>query len=487
MTTLPLVPLPRTVVETGTPLPLTPGEPRLALPEGWDRAGAYAVELLAGRSVALTVELADLVGEAHELRTGPEGIEVRAGAEVGAFRALTTLAQLLDVAGDALPGVEVADEPRFPHRGVMLDVARHWLSPDEVCRFVDLAAAYKLDVLHLHLTDDQGWRLPVPEWPALAEVGGRGAVGGDPARAYAPEELARIVQHAADRFVTVVPETDMPGHTNAALAACPELNPDGVAPAPRTDTEVGYSSLDVRSETTWAFVRDVLAAAAAAFPGAPLHIGGDETLETPHDDYVAFVARASGAVTALGRRLVVWEEAAAAVLPPGSLVQVWHRGTEGARAAQAAVAQGCGLVLSPADRTYLDLKYDEGFPLGLTWAGTLPLRQAYDWDPVTLLDGVDPAAVEGVEAALWSETLRTLADVETMALPRLLATAEVGWSAQERRDWAGFRERVAACSPGWTRRGRHWHPADGVDWPAAPPRPPGLPGGTGPATGRLPA
>ena len=409
------------------------------------------------------------LGPGDEL--GPEGyrLEVRGGearieaeSAAGRFYAEQTLRALSR--GGAPPDVSIADRPRFAWRGVMLDVARHFFGVGDVCRLIDHLAAYKLNVLHLHLSDDQGWRLAIERWPRLTEIGGRGAVGGDPGGFYTQDDYRAIVRHAAERHVTVVPEIDTPGHVQAALASYPELA-DGASAEPYTGVEVGFSSLDVHSDLTYRFLGDVLAELAALTPGEFLHVGGDEAHSTSHEDYLEFMARVQPLVAAQGKRLAGWEEIASAPLRAGSVVQYWNTGNErGHDLARAAVAQGAQLVMSPGDRVYLDMKYDASTPLGQDWAGLVEVRDSYDWDPATLVEAVGEDAVLGVEAPVWTETLRTLQDVETMLFPRVCAVAEVAWTPQEARDWDDFRARVAAEAAGWNTAGVAYTPSPQIDW-----------------------
>jgi hexosaminidase len=399
---------------------------------------------------------------------GPEGyrLEVRGGrasveaeTDAGRFYAEQTLRRLS--AGD----VVIADRPRFAWRGAMLDVARHFFGVEDVCRVIDHLSAYKLNVLHLHLSDDQGWRLAIDAWPRLAEHGGSTAVGGGDGGFYTQDDFRAIVAYAAERFVTVVPEIGTPGHVQAALASHPELG--GLGPVELyTGTDVGFSSLDVHAERTYRFLDDVLGELAALTPGAFLHIGGDEAHSTSHEDYVTFMGRVQPLVAAHGKRVAGWEEIASAPLSEGAAVQLWNtRNPRGHDLARAAVAQGARIVMSPADRVYLDMKYDADTPLGLDWAGHVEVRDSYDWDPATLVDGVGEDAVLGVEAALWTETIATLRALETMLLPRLCAVAEVAWSPAGTRDWDGFRERVAAEGPRWDAAGVAYHRSPQIPWP----------------------
>jgi len=411
-------------------------------------------------------------GLAPDDELGPEGyrLEVRdgrarieAGGDAGRFYAGQTL-RALSGAGPP-PDVSIADRPRFAWRGAMLDVARHFFGVEDVRRLIDHLAAYKLNVLHLHLSDDQGWRIAIDRWPRLAEQGGRTAVGGDPGGFYTQDDYRAIVRYAGERFVTVVPEIDTPGHTHAALCAHPELA-KGRRAEPYTGVEVGFSSLDAHADLTYRFLGEVFAEVAALTPGPYLHIGGDEAHSTSAEDYLAFMARVQPLVAALGKTLVGWEEIASAPLQTGSVVQYWNTMNErGHDLARAAVAQGARLVMSPADRVYLDMKYDAATPLGQEWAGHVEVRDSYDWDPATLVDAVGEDAILGVEAPLWTETLRTFGDVETMLFPRLCAVAEVAWTPQERRDWDDFRSRLASQAPQWETGGVAYTRSPQVDWP----------------------
>jgi hexosaminidase len=342
-----------------------------------------------------------------------------------------------------------ADTPRYEWRGVMLDVARHFFCVDEVKRFIDVIARYGLNRLHLHLTDDQGWRIEIESWPRLAEVGGLSAVGGGPGGWYTQDEYAQLVAFAAARGVVVVPEIDLPGHVNAALVAYPELAPPDYSPAPYTGTDVGFSSLDTMSERTYEFVDEVVREVAALTPGPYFHIGGDEAAATV--GYTRFVERVGEIVQRHGKRLVGWEEVAQAKLPPGSIVQHW----KDRKLAERAIAQGASLIMSPGSRTYFDMKYDPTTVLGTTWAGYVGVRDAYEWDPGDVL---------GVEAAVWTETLETFADVELMAFPRLLALAEVAWSPAEQRDWQDFRVRLAEHEPQLAALGVNFFRSPEIPW-----------------------
>ncbi|GGL02283.1 family 20 glycosylhydrolase [Mangrovihabitans endophyticus] len=402
--------------------------------------------------------------EGYELVIAQHGVTLRAAAPAGLSAGAQTLAQLADRNG-RLPGGRIVDRPRLPFRGAMLDLARHFFTVDEIKRYIDEIVVFKINHLHLHLTDDQGWRLEIPGWPRLTEVSGGAGTGVDGAGPgfLRAKEYADVVAYAAERFVTVVPEIDMPGHVHAAQVAYPELAGRDEPIAPRTDTEVGYSSLLAGCDVTYAFAEDVIREVARLTPGPFLHIGGDEAQATTRADYQTFLSRVLPLVGKYGKRVVGWHEMAAVDLPEAAVVQYWRIEPADDGVARAA-ARGSKVIMSPADRTYLDMKYDPDCRLGLEWAGMLDVERAYRWDPAERLPGVGEEALLGVEAPLWSETLRSMADAEFMTFPRLAATAEVGWSPRARRDWDSFRRRLASFGPRWTARGVAFHRASAIDW-----------------------
>jgi hexosaminidase len=450
------------------------------------RSTGHALPLETGDAdrgtIALTLDgPADLGEEGYLLDVDDLGVRLRAHTDEGLFRGVQTLRQLLPAALERgepqpgpwnIPGVRLEDRPRFAWRGIMLDVARHFFGVEEVKRLIDLVVPYKINVLHLHLTDDQGWRLAIDGWPRLAHYGGGSEVGGGSGGFYTKADYSEIVRYAAERYLTVVPEIDLPGHTNAALASYPELNSDGVAPDRYTGIEVGFSSLSTGEEITYRFIDEVLGEVAALTPGPYLHIGGDEAQATDPAEYTRFIQRVERIVRAHGKEMVGWQEIASAPLTSGTVVQHWRpaRGSAPdveARTLVDAVRRGARIVMSPAQHTYLDLKYDQGSRLGQDWAGTLEARQSYEWDPATLLDGVGEDDVLGVEAALWTETITSWDDITYMTLPRLMGIAERGWSPATGRSWDEYASRLAAHAPRWTAGNLNFHRSPEVPWPAA--------------------
>ncbi|MDQ0601538.1 hexosaminidase [Streptomyces canus] len=415
--------------------------------------------------------------EGYRLDSGAKGVTITAAQPAGLFHGVQTLRQLLPAAVEKdsvqpgpwlVAGGTIKDTPRYGWRGAMLDVSRHFFTVDQVKRYVDQLALYKVNKLHLHLSDDQGWRIAVDSWPRLTTYGGSTQVGGGPGGFYTKADYREIVRYAASRYLEVVPEIDVPGHTNAALASYAELNCDGVAPPLYTGTEVGFSSLCVSKEITYDFVDDVIRELAALTPGRYLHIGGDEAHSTSHEDYVKFMDRVQPVVAEYGKTVVGWHQLTGATPAKGAVAQYWgldDTSAEEKERVAAAARGGTGIVLSPADRIYLDMKYTADTPLGLDWAGLVEVKRSYDWDPGSYLPGVPASAVRGVEAPMWTETLTNSADIEYMAFPRLAGAAELGWSPAATHDWDRYKVRLAAQGPRWEALGIDYYRSPQVPWP----------------------
>ncbi|WP_405058928.1 beta-N-acetylhexosaminidase [Kribbella sp. NBC_01505] len=415
-----------------------------------------------------------LGAEGYELRVDRAAVTVTAATPEGLFRGVTTLRQLLPAKAEAsapqggpwqIAGTAISDSPRFAYRGTMLDVSRHFFSVTEVKRYIDLASLYKLNKLHLHLADDQGWRLQVDSWPRLTTYGGSLEVGGTPGGYYTKADFAEIVRYAGERYLTVIPEIDTPGHTNAALASYADLNCNGVAPPLYTGTNVGFSSLCVAKPVTYSFLDDVFREVAAQAPGDIVHLGGDEAHSTPHADYVTFLNKASAIVAGKGKRVMGWHEIGDTALPAGSIVQYW--GTDDTKSrdlARLAATKGAQIVMSPANRAYLDMKYNKDTPYGLSWAGLVSVEKAYSWNPTTLIPNLPQSAVAGVEAPLWSETLDNIDKVEFMAFPRLPGIAELGWSPASALNWTTYKDRLAGQGSRWDALSVNFYRAPEIAW-----------------------
>jgi hexosaminidase len=406
-------------------------------------------------------------------------VQILAAAPAGLFRGTQTLRQLLPAGIESqisfgrrtvgtVPAGQITDHPRFEYRGAMLDVARHFFTVNEVKTYIDVLALYKMNVMHLHLGDDQGWRIQIDSWPKLTTVGSVTEVGGGPGGFYTKAEYADLVRYAQDRYITIVPEIDMPGHTNAAIAAYPQLGCSvptpgifgGTQPAGvYTGTQVGWSVFCPDSEGVYKFVDDVVKELAAMTPGPYIHLGGDEVHVLQLPQYVKFVERVQDIVYNNGKTYMGWEEVGRGRLRPSTVVQQWKSDS-----VPPAVTQGAKVVMSPSNKAYIDMKYERGTELGLTWAAIIELRPSYEWEPTTYMKGVREDQILGVEGALWSETVRNIGSALYMTLPRLPALAEVGWTAPSLKNWEGFRERIAAHAPRWRLLGMNYYPSPQVAW-----------------------
>lgn len=501
---LPLVPYPAEVAPA--PDVRLSARPRIAT--GESTAGeaailAQAITRRTGRTVDVAVGASPEPGdvelllagdgapESYALSTADGVVRITAPAAAGVHWGAQTLRQLLtqDADGWTVRGATIADAPRFRYRGAMMDLARHFFTPAEVRAYVDRISAYKLNVLHLHLTDDQGWRIEVAGWPKLTERAASTSANGAPGGFLSAQDYADVVAYAAARHVTVVPEVDTPGHTHAVSVAYPQFAAASVlSDEMRTESArlgqelpvfgepyegwlVGFSSLRIGDDATTAFITDVFRRIAEMTPGPWLHLGGDECLGTDPEDYAAFVRTAASAVQAAGKTPIAWHEAGrVADLPRGTVGQYWDyvEPREGAAAdAQAFVDGGGAVILSPSDAAYLDMKYDDGFHLGLAWAdGPTSVERSYAWEPSAVLPALREEDVLGVEAPLWSETVGSLDDLDSLAFPKLPGIAEIAWSPKDAaaRSWDSVRTRIAALAPAWQAEGVRFHASEEIPW-----------------------
>ena len=478
--------------------PVEPGTP--------EAAGAAG----AGVPAAVTFDLdLSLPAAGYRLQIGPAGVVVQAGALEGAHNAAQTLRQLAGAQAfrraaapthAALPHIAVADHPRYPWRGVLLDVARHFLPKADVLRFIDLAAAHKLNVLQLHLTDDQGWRMEIERYPRLTEVGAwrtetgvgtwrTGVTDGQPHGGfYTQADLREIVAFARERGVTVVPEIDVPGHVEAAVAAYPELGTRKQPHTVRTTWGVSTEVLDPCEESL-EFFRGVLDEVLDVFDSPWIALGGDEvptTLWLDNPQIVAraatlglghvrelhgwFIAALSEHVLAAGRRPVVWDEAFSPALPTETIVTAWRGITVGALALEA----GHDVVMAPEQVVYLDHRSGDG-PGEPTPVGFLrTVEDVLAFEPVPaevdqLHPGLDsaPGTLVGAQAQVWTEHLESARRIDYLAFPRLAAFAEVAWSPAADRSpgtpaSAEFLARLAASHlPRLDAAGVEYRPLDG--------------------------
>ncbi len=407
--------------------------------------------------------------EGYDMKISNKQIRILANKPAGLFYAVQTLLQILPAKIESgtveegpwlIPGGTIRDYPDYAYRGMMLDVARHFFNSDEVKTLIDLMARYKLNQLHLHLADDQGWRIEIKSWPNLTVHGGSTQVGGGPGGFYTQEEYASIVKYAQNRFIAIIPEIDMPGHTNAALASYADLNCSGKSTPLYTGTDVGFSTLCTSKEITYQFISDVFRELAGLTPGSYIHIGGDESHVTKMEDYIPFINRVQEIVEMQGKKTMGWDDIAAATLKPGTLTQHWAR----IENAKKAIAQGARLILSPASKAYLDMKYNSTTTLGLKWAGYIEVDTAYTWNPETLIPGVSRKDILGIEAALWSETVTNLDEIEFMVFPRLPGYAEIGWTPSNLRSWEEYKVRLADHGKRFEALGINFYRSAKVKW-----------------------
>ena len=419
----------------------------------------------AGIFLSITEGDRELGAEGYDLNIGKKLTGIKANSPSGVFYGVQTFLQTLPVKNTSAEPLKVAtgavrDFPEYGYRGAMLDVARHFFSVEDVKRYIDFMATYKMNRLHLHLSDDQGWRIEIKSWPKLTEIGGSTEVGGGEGGFYTQEEYSEIIDYAQERHITIVPEIDMPGHTNAALAAYPELNCDGEARELYTGIEVGFSTLCTDKEITYEFVDDVVGEIAALTPGAWFHIGGDESHSTAEDDYIYFVNRVQDIVTSHGKKVIGWDEIANAKLVDDAAVQFWADEEN----ATMGVEQGAKVLMSPAKKAYIDMQYDSTTYVGLHWAAYIEVDQAYSWDPATYVDGITKENILGVEAALWTETITNMDELEYMVFPRLPGIAEIGWSAPEIRSWDEYKTRLADHGNRFEAMDINFYRSDLVPW-----------------------
>lgn len=407
--------------------------------------------------------------EGYKLVITEKKVKLLANQPAGLFRGVQTIRQLLPdeiemkspVEGPWLIGTgTILDYPAYEYRGAMLDVSRHFFSVEEVKQYMDYLAAYKINYLHLHLSDDQGWRVEIKSWPNLTTHGGSTQVGGGEGGFYTQKQYRELVKYADERFITIIPEIDMPGHTNAALASYPELNCNGKATKLYTGTRVGFSTLCTKKEITYKFIDDVIGELASMTTGPYIHIGGDESHVTPMKDYIPFINRVQEIVLKHGKRVIGWDEIVHSELKPNTMVQYWSL----AKNAKKGVDQGAKVLMSPAKRAYLDMQYDSTTALGLHWAGYVEVDKSYSWDPATLVSGISKKDILGVEAPLWTETITNMDDLEYMVFPRLPGLAEIGWTPAANRNWSEYKVRLGKHGKRMKALGINYYPSPLVPW-----------------------
>ena len=425
----------------------------------------------AAGNIYLTISAADaqLGDEGYQLEITNDFVNLTANKSAGLFNGIQTIRQLFPASIEnglkqqgpwEIPAGTIRDYPEYSFRGIMLDVARHFFQVEDVKRSIDLMAAYKMNIMHLHLADDQGWRIEIKKWPKLTIIGGSTQVDGGKGGFYTQEQYTDIVKYAAERYITIIPEIDMPGHTNAALASYPELNCNDKATELYTGTKVGFSTLCTNKEITYQFIADVFGELAALTPGPYLHIGGDESHVTKLEDYIPFVNRVQEILGATGKKVIGWDEISLSTLKPNTFVQYWAK----AENALKGVKQGAKVIMSPGANAYLDMQYDSTTKLGLHWAGYIEVDKGYNWDPATLVPGIGKENILGIEAPLWSETITNMNEIEYMIFPRLPGYAEIGWTAPAARNWDEYKTRLGRQDIRFKALQIDYYPSKLVPW-----------------------
>ena len=430
----------------------------------------------------ITMEVCDQVEnvtspEGYTLEVTKEKINVKATSAAGLFYAAQTLQQLAD-GSNAIPACTITDEPQFAYRGLMLDVSRHFFGKEFVKKQIDAMAHFKMNRLHLHLTDAAGWRLEIKKYPRLTEFaawrspaiwkdwwfgdrkyveeGSESAYGGY----YTQEDIKELIAYAAERYITIIPEIEMPAHSEETLTAYPELS----------CTHEPYKQADfcVGNEKTFEFLENVLAEVIELFPSEYIHIGGDEAAKAswPHcplcqkrmkeeglkdvnelQSYL--IQRIEKFVNSKGRQIIGWDEILDGGLAPNATVMSW-RGTEGGIAA---VESGHKAIMTPGGYCYLDSYQDAPHTQPMAFGPYMPLEKVYSYDPRAEIDSEKAHLIYGIQGNLWVEYIPTEELVEYMIYPRILAIAEIGWSNPADRDYAAFKERAIKATNSLREKG----------------------------------
>jgi hexosaminidase len=426
--------------------------------------------------------LTELGTEGYRLIVSEKNIKVSSVSPAGIFYGIQSLLQLIGHnncgadKGCEIPAVIITDQPRFPWRGMHLDVSRHFEDKEFIKKYLDILASHKLNVFHWHLTDDQGWRIEIDKYPLLTEIGAWRVDRTDEpwdydqeitnnkdsklyGGFYTKEDIREIVDYASSLHITIVPEIEMPGHSQAAMTAYPHLSCSGKPY--RRPANMPFEFTDpycAGNDSTFIFLEDVLAEVMELFPSEYIHIGGDEAKKTPWlkctkcnalmkreaiknvDELQSyFVKRIENFLESKGRKLIGWDEILEGGLASGAAVMSW-RGEEGG---VAAASMGHNVVMTPWKYMYFNAFQDSVEANSQRDDYILDLEEVYMYDPVPgILNADQQKFIIGVQACLWSENIQTPEQAEQHILPRLCALSEVGWTNPERKDWNNFKERL---------------------------------------------
>lgn len=443
---------------------------------------------VAKNSIVLGLEkMESAIAGAYRLQVNRSGVQIKGDGALGSFYGVQSLVQLLPVEKKkelTVPALEIEDQPRFAYRGMHLDVGRHFYPIDFIKKFIDYIALHKMNTFHWHLTEDQGWRIEIKKYPKLTQVGayrngtiighhpGTGNDGTKYGGYYTQEQVKEIVKYAGDRFITVIPEIEMPGHASAAIAAYPELScfPDEATKHPARVSWHGdstgkqvqqswgiYPDVFAPTEYTFKFLENVLDEVIALFPSTYIHIGGDECpkenwkrsafcqqlikekgLKDEHDLQSYFIQRIEKYLNSKGRQIIGWDEILEGGLAPNATVMSWRGEKGGIEAAK----QKHNVIMTPNSYVYFDYaqnKQEDSLVIG----GYLTVQKVYNYEPVpAALAAEDTRYILGAQANVWSEYMKTPAKVEYMVFPRMSALSEVLWSRKESRNWSDFEKRM---------------------------------------------
>ncbi|UFH36914.1 beta-N-acetylhexosaminidase [Flavobacterium acetivorans] len=434
-----------------------------------------------------------LKAEGYSLKSTSNGVVINGNSAMGTFYGMQTLIQLLPLEKSSalkIASVDVKDEPRFVYRGAMLDVGRHFFPVSFVKKFIDYLALHKLNYFHWHLTEDQGWRIEIKKYPRLTEIGSKrngSIVGRYPGTGndntpesgfYTQEEVKEIVKYASDRFITVIPEIEMPGHSSAAIAAYPLLScfpdektviPDAVI-SEKSKQELANGRVKLVQETwgvftdvyapteyTFKFLEDVLDEVMALFPSKYIHVGGDESpkdawkrsefcqqlikekgLKDEHELQSYFIQRMEKYINKKGRTLIGWDEILEGGLAPNAIVMSWRGEAGGIAAAK----ENHQVIMTPGSHVYLDHSQTKE-ETEVTIGGFTNLEKIYSYEPIPKeLNEQQAQYVLGAQGNIWTEYMLNPAKVEYMIFPRLSALSEVLWSPKEKKDWPAFQNKI---------------------------------------------
>ena len=404
----------------------------------------------------------ELEDEGYTLTTSPEGVVIEGYEPAGVYNGTQTLRQMFPAEiekQEVAEGVkwvakaaEITDKPEYSYRGMHLDVSRHFFTVEQVKRQIDLISQFKINKLHMHLSDDQGWRLEIKgemygeSLDKLRTIGASTScsTNGYKPGMYTQEDFKELVRYAAERNVEIIPEFDMPAHAWAALVSLEFLNSteDGKPHAGNYDNtkpydgwDVGWASLETKNEKTYEFIEEVVKQVSAISPSPIIHLGGDEAHSTARADYAEFMNRVIQIGAKYGKKVMGWQNMDQVLSEENkddAIVQFWSTGN-------AKMMDGIDYILTPADHAYMDMKYDSDSEFGLTWATMNPVDDSYNWEPTNY---GKREHILGVECALWTETIADDYGLDYMIYPRVAGHAEVGWTAPNSREWNEYKGRI---------------------------------------------